>query len=240
VNRYGITRILFGIASLVVLQPWAMAQLAVDYAGSAEIDAPLPLSDSFTPPVTIYARPSPRTRLGNYAWYTVGPYPVAGAALIAAMNQADNTPREWGQGAAGYGKRFGSDFAIDAIGTTTGYALGEIFKQDIVYYPCECGGLFPRLRHAITSTLTARRGSDGHRMFSVPLLVAPYTATMTAVYGWYPDRYGAMDGFTMGNYYLAGSAAENIVLEFMHRRHRSQQARMHFRTFDAERTSSSR
>ena len=77
---------------------------------------------------------------------------------------------EWGQGAEGYGRRFGSDFAIAAISTTTRYALSEAFKEDTLYYRCECKGVFPRLRHAVISTLTARRGEDGHRVFSFPRL----------------------------------------------------------------------
>jgi hypothetical protein len=51
----------------------------------------------------------------------------------------------------------------------------------------------------VISTFTTRRGDDGHRVFSVPALVAPYAGTMTAVYGWYPGRYDGRDGFRMGN-----------------------------------------
>ena len=70
----------------------------------------------------------------------------------------------------GYSRRFGSDFGIAAISTTTRYALSEAFKEDTLYYRCECKGVLPRLRHAVISTLTARRGEDGHRVFSFPPL----------------------------------------------------------------------
>ena len=95
----------------------------------------------------------------------------------------------------GYGKRFGSNFGILAVSTTTRYALSEAFHEDALYYRCECKGTFRRLSHAVISTFTARRGDDGHRVFSFPALVAPYAGSMTAVYGWYPNRYNAMDGF---------------------------------------------
>ena len=77
------------------------------------------------------------------------------------------------------------------------------------------------------STFTARRGSDGRRVFSVPALVAPYVGTMTAVYGWYPDRYGAKDAFRMGNYNLLAYMVGNITLEFFYGGPHSLLSRMH-------------
>ena len=88
----------------------------------------------------------------------------------------DNTPPEWKQGVPGYSKRFGSDFGIAAISTTTRYGLAEAFKEDTLYYRCECKGVFPRLRHAVISTLTARHGEDGHRVFSFLRLLRPMPA----------------------------------------------------------------
>ena len=119
-------------------------------------------------PDLIYTRPTEKTKLRNYFFDAFGPYPIVGAAFAAGINQAYNTPPEWKQGAEGYGKRFGSDFGIAAVSTTTRYGLAEAFKEDTLYYRCECKGVFPRLRHAVISTLTARRGEDGHRVFSFP------------------------------------------------------------------------
>jgi hypothetical protein len=68
----------------------------------------------------------------------------------------------------------------------------------------------------LISTFTARRGDDGHRVFSFPALVSPYAGTMTAVYAWYPGRYDAKDGFRMGNYSLLGYAGANVAMEFLY------------------------
>jgi hypothetical protein len=143
------------------------------------------------------------------------------------IGQADNTPPEWKQGAAGYSKRFGSDFGIAAVTTTTRYALARAFREDTLYYRCECKGVFPRLTHAAISTFTGRRGDDGHRVFSLAALIAPYAGTMTAVYGWYPGRYNAKDGFRMGNYSLLAYAAGNVAFEFLHRGPQSLLSRVH-------------
>jgi hypothetical protein len=79
----------------------------------------------------------------------------------------------------------------------------------------------------VISTFTARRGSDGHRVFSFPALVAPYVGTMAAVYGWYPDRYGAKDALRMGNYNLLAYMGGNITLEFLYGGPHSLLSRMH-------------
>jgi hypothetical protein len=174
-----------------------------------------------------YTRPKQTTKLRNYFFDAFGPYPIVGAALVAGINQADNTPREWKQGAEGYGKRFGSAFGIATVSTTTRYTLAQAFKEDTLYYRCACKGVFPRLSHAVISTVTARRGEDGHRVFSSSALVAPYAGTMTAIYGWYPSRHGAQDAFRMGNYSLLGYVAENTALEFLYSGPHSLLSRMH-------------
>jgi hypothetical protein len=174
-----------------------------------------------------YVRPTQRTMFANYGFDAFGPYPIVGAGFAAGINQLSNAPPEWKQGAMGYGKRFGSDFGIAAIGTTARYGLSEAFREDAMYYRCECSGFFPRLRHAAVSTLTARRGADGHHVFSFPALVSPYAGSMTAVYSWFPGRYGAKDAFRMGNYTMLGVVGENISLEFLYSGPHSLLSRMH-------------
>jgi len=174
-----------------------------------------------------YVRPTQRIKIINYVFDAFGPYPIAGAAFGAGINQASNTPPEWNQGVKGYSKRFGSDYGIAMVATTTRYVLSEAFKQDALYYRCDCRGVFPRLSHAMISTLTARRGKDGHRVFSIPALVGPYAGTMTAAYGWYPNRYCAKDAFRMGNYGLLAFTGENIALEFIYSGPHSLLSRMH-------------
>jgi hypothetical protein len=174
-----------------------------------------------------YVRPTERTKVSDYAFDAFGPDPIVGAGVAAGINQWSNSPPEWGQGVSGFGKRFGSDFAIAAIGTTTRYGLAEAFKEDTLYYRCECGGPFPRLRHAVISTLTGRRGETGHRVFSFSALAAPYAGSMIAVHAWYPDRFGVKDAFRMGNYSLLSYMGGNIALEFFYSGPHALISRMH-------------
>ena len=215
------------IAGLSVRPPLAMAQALAD-SGESSSAAVLPSSPGTIRERTLsYTRPTEKIKLHNYFFDAFGPYPIAGAAIAAGINQVEGTPPEWGNDAEGYGKRFGSNFAIAAVSVTTRYTLAKAFREDTLYYRCECKGFVPRLNHAVISTFTSRRGDDGRRGFSLPALVAPYAGTMTAVYGWYPGRYNAMDGFRMGNYSLLGYVGGNIALEFIYSGPHSWLSRMH-------------
>jgi hypothetical protein len=173
-----------------------------------------------------YLRPTQIIMDRNYVFDAYGPYPIVGAALTTGINQLSNSPPEWNQGVEGYSKRLGSNLGI-AAGTTTRYGLSEAFKKDTLYYHCECRGVFRRLNHAVISTLAARRGEDGYRVFSLPALVAPYAGSMTAVCGWYPYRYGAKDAFRIGSYSMLVYMGENISLEFIYSGPYSLLHRMH-------------
>jgi hypothetical protein len=215
--------LLLAAADLTVLPPLAKPQLLADSVDSSTTAA----SRALARLDLTYTRPTETTKLRNYAFDAFGPYSLTGSALAAGIGQAADRPPDWKQGVVGYGERFGSDFGITAIGTTTRYALAEAFREDTLYYRCDCKGVLARARHAVTSSFTARRGDDGHREFSFPALIAPYAGAMAAVYGWYPRRYDAKDAFRMGNYSLLGYLGGNLGLEFLYSGPHSLVSRMH-------------
>ncbi|MDR3724323.1 MAG: hypothetical protein P4K83_07530 [Terracidiphilus sp.] len=181
-------------------------------------DAPSAMSIETTNalPEAPYSRPAHKALVANYAFDTFGPFAFASSGGTAGFGQWTNSPPEWRQGAEGYGRRFGSDFGMNAAATTMRFALAEALREDSLYYRCECSGFFLRLRHAMLSTVTARHGQDGRRFFSMSAIVAPYAGSSVAVYGWYPDRYGAKDAFRIGNYNLLGLAGGNVAMEFLY------------------------
>lgn len=211
---------------IVALAMVPIAAVSQSLSSTSDPSAYLP-SATATNPELAYERPTEKTKVRNYTFNAYGPDPFVGAGLAAGINQLNNAPPEWHQGAEGFGRRFGSDFAIAAIGTSARYGLSEVFREDALYYRCECRGGLPRLSHAVLSTLIARRGMDGHRVFSFPALVAPYAGSFAAVYGWYPDRFGAKDAFRVGNYNLLAYMAGNISLELLYSSPRSLLSRMH-------------
>jgi hypothetical protein len=206
---------LVGMTYLGTLAPAGTAQTAG--AGSSSNTAASAFSSTTHAPLGLtYQRPTERTKIRNYLFDAFGPYPVAGAAILGAVNQAHDRPPEWGQGFDAYGERVGSHFGIALTTTTTRYALAEAFREDTLYYRCECTGVIKRMEHAVISTVTARHGAEGHRRFSFPAIIAPYAGATTAIYGWYPDRYSVKDSLRMGNYALLGAVAGNIAREFLY------------------------
>jgi hypothetical protein len=212
---------MFGLASSPA-QIHAQAPAGAGASQGQVPDNPTPNSNSVAPGKThvktrfTYERPSEGTKFKNYLFDAYGPYPIVGSVIVAGINQANNTPPEWGGGMQGFGRRVGSNYGINAITTTTRYALSEVLHQDTLYYRCQCTGFFPRFGHALVSTLAARHGDEGHYIFSVPALVAPYVGTMTATHTWFPGRYSAADAFRMGNYNLLALAGGNVAIEFLY------------------------
>jgi hypothetical protein len=217
-----ITRVAICAALLAAFgAPRARAQSsqgAATPAATSQQAAPTadPSAATHAEPAVTYRRPTPSEKLHNFVFDAFGPYPFISAIGTGAIQQADGRPPDWGQGWDAYGVRVASSFGIALTTTTTRYALAEVFREDTLYYRCECKGFLPRLGHALISTVTARRGDDGHREFSFPALSAPYAGTMAAALGWYPDRFGPKDGFRMGNYNLLGQAGQNVALEFIY------------------------
>src|ERR1700693_3229040 len=114
----GLVLLWLAMAGLTVLPPLAMAQ-SLAHSGDSPSEEVLPSSPSATHPRPdlTYTRPTEKTKLRNYFFDTLGPNPIVGAALSAGINQWDNAPPEWRQGAEGYGKRFASNFAIAGVST---------------------------------------------------------------------------------------------------------------------------
>jgi hypothetical protein len=205
------------IAVLALTAPDSRAQENVVPEVSSAVllpDEPAPNSEiAITAP--IYVRPSEKQKLSAFEFDAFGPHALSTAIAIAGFQQHADAPPEWGQGIDSFGARLGSNVGIESITVTSRYAIAEVVREDTIYYPCACKGFFRRLGHAMISTVTARRGEDGHTVFSISGIVSPYVGSMTAL-AWYPDRYGVKDGFRMGNYNLAGQAAKNVAFEFIY------------------------
>lgn len=172
-------------------------------------------STSHSYPEAPQSRPPAKEAVRGFLTDSVGPYSIFMGAATAAIHQGTDNPPEWRQGFIGLSERFGSNMGITAAGNAVRYGTGWAMNADFRFQKCKCSGVMPRLGHALKSTAVAHRRSDGSAVPSLPNLFAPYAATTTAVYAWYPSRYGIKDAFRMGNYNLLGTVASNIVWEFM-------------------------
>jgi hypothetical protein len=84
----------------------------------------------------------------------------------AGLDQAENTDPRYGQGAEGYGRRFGAEFAGQATsGFFKDFAYPWIFSEDPRYYRLAHGNARRRFLHAMEHAVVAHRDS-GKRMFN--------------------------------------------------------------------------
>ena len=97
---------------------------------------------------------------------SLDPVTFLGTAFNAGLDQAEDTDHSYGQGAEGYGRRFGAEFAGQATSRFfKDFAYPSIFSEDPRYYPLIHGTAKRRLLHAMEHAVVAQR-DNGNRMFN--------------------------------------------------------------------------
>ena len=110
--------------------------------------------------VTYLRNPAPLNSKQKFqlAWKTaVDPVTFVGAGIYAGIEQAGDRYPEYGQGAAGYAKRYGAGYADAAAGIFIGNAiLPSILKQDPRYFYKGTGTKRSRLLYAMASSVICK------------------------------------------------------------------------------------
>jgi hypothetical protein len=97
---------------------------------------------------------------------TVDPVTFLSAGFNAGIGQAEDTDPSYGQGAAGYGKRFGASIADQASSEFfKDFVYPTIFSEDPRYYRLAHGSGGKRFFHAVEHSVVAYR-PDGTRVFN--------------------------------------------------------------------------
>jgi hypothetical protein len=97
---------------------------------------------------------------------SVDPVTFLATGFNAGLDQAEDSDHSYGQGAEGYGKRFGADFADQASSRFfKDFAYPWIFSEDPRYYRLARGGAKRRFLHAVEHAVVAHR-DNGARMFN--------------------------------------------------------------------------
>ena len=129
---------------------------------------------------------------------------IGRSAAGAGLQQWTNTPREWGQGADGYARRFASSFGENVTRETIIYGLSSALDEDNRYFRSERTGFGSRSMYAVESTFLARR-SDGTRKVSYSRIIG-LVATAFISRAWQPPS-------ERGPSHAAGSLATNVGTE---------------------------
>ena len=120
----------------------------------------------FVPNMYVTYEPHPEpltTRMKFYLAYKDLTHPVflGRVGLWAGVQQARNNPKEWRQGANGYGKRLGAGMADATIGgLITNAILPSLLHQDPRYYYQGTGSKWSRALHAMSAPFICK-GDNG-------------------------------------------------------------------------------
>jgi hypothetical protein len=107
--------------------------------------------------------------------------------LLAGVSQAENSEPGYGQGAQGYGKRFGAYTADGTIENFfTGAILPSILSQDPRYYQLGKGGFWHRTGYAISRIFVTRTDSGGQQ-FDYSEVVGAGMSAAISTYSYHPQ-----------------------------------------------------
>ena len=109
---------------------------------------------------------------------TFEPVTFLAAGFNAGLDQAENQDPTFGQGGAGYGKRFGANFADQvSFKFFKDFMYPSIFSEDPRYYRLAHGSGGRRLLHAVEHVFLAHR-DNGKRMFNFSELLGTTSAVV--------------------------------------------------------------
>jgi len=140
-----------------------------------------------------------------------------GVSITAGIEQANNTYAGYGQGAAGYGKRWAARFGDGRSSDFLSHAVfPSLFHQDPRYFYQGTGSKKSRLYHALSYAFVARSDS-GHLMPNYSYFLGDMcSGALSNAYYPHADR-GANLVFTNAAIGLAGRAGSTVLREFLSR-----------------------
>ena len=155
----------------------------------------------------------------SLAWKSsIDPVTILGAAAVAGVDQGLNRYPGYGQGAEGYGKRFGADYADIFLGTMIGSAaFPSLLKQDPRYFYKGTGSTRSRLLYALANTVICKGDNGRWQPNYSDLLGGIVTGSIANLYATQNDR-GVRLVFDTLLLRLTGSAAAGVFQEFLSRR----------------------
>ncbi len=154
------------------------------------------------------------------AWKTtLDPVTFAVSGIFAGIEQAQNTFPGYGQGAQGYGKRYGASLADSMTGTFLASAiLPSLFRQDPRYFYKGTGSKRSRFFYALSSAVICK-GDNGHWQPNYSNILGNLAAGgISNLYYPASDRNGAGLTFENGFIGVGSTAVANVLQEFVVRK----------------------
>jgi hypothetical protein len=152
------------------------------------------------------------------AWKSsIDPITIVGVAFLAGLEQAGDQYPEFGQGALGYGKRFGAGYA-DVFASTflSGAVFPALLKQDPRYFYKGTGTTRSRILRAVGNSVTCK-GDNGRWQINYSNIAGTFAgAALSSTF--YPTKNPGMFTLSNGFIRMGESSLAGVVQEFVLRR----------------------
>jgi Carboxypeptidase regulatory-like domain len=153
----------------------------------------------------------------DLAWKTVvDPVSFGLIGVIAGIQQSQDAFSGYGQGAQGYGKRYGASYANFVSGTIIGSAmLPSLLKQDPRYFYKGTGSRRSRILYAVANAVICK-GDNGKWQPNYSSIVGSLAAgAISNLYYPAKDRDGVALTFEGGAIGTGATAGANLIQEFL-------------------------
>jgi len=150
----------------------------------------------------IAASPHPLSVGGKFELFvneSISPETILVSAFSAGFEQWRDTPPGYGQGAEGYGKRFGASMATSASSSFFGTFLGaSVLRQDPRFFPQSYPTFWGSIRYS-ARRLVVTRSDSGNDVFNASGLIGPLAGeTLANTYLPKTEQTGAKTGERYG------------------------------------------
>ena len=136
------------------------------------------------------------------------------AGFSAGIDQWEDKPWEWGQGASGYGKRYGNILGQYSIQRTVTFGLGSVFHEDNRYFNSGKKRFWPRVGYALESGILAR-SDNGSRHPSISQLGGVAAGAFLSRFWQPPSQDSAGDGAVSFGITMGSNIGFSVVKEFL-------------------------
>jgi len=165
--------------------------------------------------ILIAATSTGATRAQDYRRKMVGRNALERAGAHAAINQARNSPHEWGQGATGAVKRFGSSLGQHVVKGTIEMGVAAALHENLHYQRSNLQGKWPRVKYAVKSTfIVPKTNKPGKKTVALGRVSGNLGAGLISR-AWQPaSAAGVGAGLASGGIGLGADVGVNVAREF--------------------------
>ncbi|GEM_PF-1118826 len=144
----------------------------------------------------------------------LSPFTFVRSAASAGIGQLRDRPAAWGEGAAGYAKRFASAYGTHIVASGVHYGVSTMRHEELSYQPSGLSGAGPRLKYALESTVITHKTTNGEKTVAAGEISGAMSAGLVSRL-WQPAAARTVvGGLASGGIMLAGDAGTHVVREF--------------------------